>query len=192
MKIHKPAFWDYKKPNFLAYLLKPFSFLVLLRGYFKRKKIRFENIKTICVGNIYLGGTGKTPTSIMLNEIVKSLNYKTCFIKKFYTNQKDEQLLLKKYGRLFCEKERITAVKIALKYNKEGISAILEFCLKSKSKIIYAGSSTKFGDGGLGRNQSPYSWTKSSNTEWVSNCKSKDAVPLSEPRLISNSNRSFR
>ena len=131
MKIHKPAFWDYKKPNFLAYLLKPFSFLVLLRGYFKRKKIRFENIKTICVGNIYLGGTGKTPTSIMLNEIVNSLNYKTCFIKKFYTNQKDEQLLLKKYGRLFCEKERITAVKIALK-NKMNI-AILDDGLQDKS-----------------------------------------------------------
>jgi len=53
--------------------------------------------------------------------------------------------------------------------NKTGIFAVLQFCRKHGSKIIYAGSSTKFGDGGLGRNQSPYSWTKSSNTELVIN-----------------------
>lgn len=35
--------------------------------------------------------------------------------------------------------------------------------------MIYAGSSTKFGDGGLGRDQSPYAWTKASNTELVRN-----------------------
>jgi len=101
MKIHKPVFWDYKKPNFLAYLLKPFTFPILLKEHFKKNKVKVKNIKTICVGNIYLGGTGKTPTTIMLNEIFKNLKYKTCFIKKFYTNQKDEQLLLKKYGTLF-------------------------------------------------------------------------------------------
>jgi UDP-glucose 4-epimerase len=53
--------------------------------------------------------------------------------------------------------------------NKNGIFAVLQFCRKHGSKIIYAGSSTKFGDGGLGRNQSPYSWSKSSNTELVMN-----------------------
>lgn len=55
------------------------------------------------------------------------------------------------------------------KYNKDGIFAVLEFCRKTKAKIIYAGSSTKFGDSGLGRNQSPYAWTKASNTELVIN-----------------------
>jgi len=55
------------------------------------------------------------------------------------------------------------------KYNKEGTFAVLEFCRKHACKIVYAGSSTKFGDGGLGRFQSPYGWTKASNTELVSN-----------------------
>jgi len=53
--------------------------------------------------------------------------------------------------------------------NKEGIFAVLEFVRKHGSKILYAGSSTKFGDGGLGRSQSPYAWTKASNTELVMN-----------------------
>lgn len=53
--------------------------------------------------------------------------------------------------------------------NKQGTFAVLEFCRKHNTKIIYAGSSTKFGDGGLGRDQSPYAWTKASNTEMVRN-----------------------
>tara|TARA_B110000238_G_C16122255_1_gene437628 strand:+ start:1611 stop:2462 length:852 start_codon:yes stop_codon:yes gene_type:complete len=54
-------------------------------------------------------------------------------------------------------------------YNKEGIFAILQFVRKTKAKLIYAGSSTKFGDGGLGRDQSPYAWSKATNTELVKN-----------------------
>ena len=54
-------------------------------------------------------------------------------------------------------------------FNKEGVFAVLQFCRKTGAKLIYAGSSTKFGDGGLGRSQSPYAWTKASNTELVMN-----------------------
>jgi UDP-glucose 4-epimerase len=53
--------------------------------------------------------------------------------------------------------------------NKVGTFAVLEFCRKEKVKLLYAGSSTKFGDGGLGRDQSPYAWTKATNTELVRN-----------------------
>ncbi|WP_294961829.1 NAD-dependent epimerase/dehydratase family protein [Sulfurimonas sp.] len=55
------------------------------------------------------------------------------------------------------------------KFNKDGIFAVLEFVRKAGCKILYAGSSTKFGDGGLGRSASPYAWTKASNTELVQN-----------------------
>lgn len=54
-------------------------------------------------------------------------------------------------------------------YNKDGTFAMLEFVRQAGCKIIYAGSSTKFGDGGLGRSASPYAWTKASNTELVMN-----------------------
>jgi UDP-glucose 4-epimerase len=55
------------------------------------------------------------------------------------------------------------------KSNMEGTFAVLEFCRKHDSKIIYAGSSTKYGDDGMGKDQSPYAWTKASNTELVRN-----------------------
>ncbi|MFZ2303165.1 MAG: NAD-dependent epimerase/dehydratase family protein [Minisyncoccia bacterium] len=61
--------------------------------------------------------------------------------------------------------------------NKVGTFAVLEFCRANNIKIVYAGSSTKFGDGGLGRDQSPYAWTKASNTELVRNYGSWFQLP---------------
>ena len=60
-------------------------------------------------------------------------------------------------------------IKKVWQYNKDGIFAVLEFVRKAGCKILYAGSSTKFGDGGLGRSASPYAWTKATNTELVQN-----------------------
>ena len=60
-------------------------------------------------------------------------------------------------------------IKKVWQYNKNGIFAVLEFVRKAGCKILYAGSSTKFGDGGLGRSASPYAWTKATNTELVQN-----------------------
>ena len=62
--------------------------------------------------------------------------------------------------------------------NKDGIFDVLQFCRKTGAKLIYAGSSTKFGDGGLGRSQSPYAWTKASNTELVANYGTWFNVPF--------------
>lgn len=53
--------------------------------------------------------------------------------------------------------------------NKIGTLAVLEFCRRRKCKLIYAGSSTKFADNGEGRDQSPYAWSKATNTELVNN-----------------------
>lgn len=60
-------------------------------------------------------------------------------------------------------------IETVWRYNKDGIFAVLEFVRKAGCKILYAGSSTKFGDGGLGRSASPYAWTKATNTELVMN-----------------------
>jgi UDP-glucose 4-epimerase len=56
-----------------------------------------------------------------------------------------------------------------LEYNTQGTQAVLEFVRAKGPKLVYAGSSTKFADGGIGRDQSPYAWTKASNTELVRN-----------------------
>lgn len=120
MNLKKPEFWNLKKPNLFAYLLLPIAFLIQLRNFFrikfKKKKIK---IKTICVGNIYIGGTGKTSLSIKINEILNKKNIKSCFIKKFYKNQIDEQRLLGSRGKLFLSPKRLDALNKATSENYE-------------------------------------------------------------------------
>lgn len=65
-------------------------------------------------------------------------------------------------------------VEFVWESNVAGTFRVLEFWRKlnqsgTKCKLVYAGSSTKFADGGLGRDQSPYAWMKASNTELVRN-----------------------
>ena len=115
MKLKKPKFWDHKKPSFFSYLLLPFSIILGLITKIKSKpKFSNSKIKTICVGNIYIGGTGKTSLTIKIKEILDKNNIKACFIKKFYPNQTDEQKLLSKNGALFSNLKRITALDEAI------------------------------------------------------------------------------
>ncbi len=60
-------------------------------------------------------------------------------------------------------------IELVWDLNKVGTFAVLEFVRRCGARIIYAGSSTKFADGGEGRDQSPYAWTKATNTELVKN-----------------------
>ena len=115
MKLKKPKFWDHKKPSFFSYLLLPFSIILGLITKIKSKpKFSNSKIKTICVGNIYIGGTGKTSLAIKIKEILDKNNIKACFVKKFYPNQTDEQKLLSKNGALFSNLKRITALDEAI------------------------------------------------------------------------------
>lgn len=60
-------------------------------------------------------------------------------------------------------------VELVWESNIAGTFRVLEYWRKRKCKLVYAGSSTKFSDGGMGRDQSPYAWMKASNTELVGN-----------------------
>ena len=132
MSLKKPKFWDYKKPNIIAYILSPIAFLVRILVFLFRKKNRQKfKIKIICVGNIYIGGTGKTSLSIKLNQILNQKKIKSCFVKKFYENQIDEQNLLRNNGKLFLSSKRIDAIRKAEKENYDVV--ILDDGLQDKS-----------------------------------------------------------
>ena len=114
MKLKKPKFWDYKRPNLVAYLLFPLSLILrLLKSLKIETKLQKPKIKTICVGNIYIGGTGKTSLCIKINELLNKKNIKSCFIKKHYSKQIDEQKLLQGRGKLFTSAKRIDALDLA-------------------------------------------------------------------------------
>ena len=121
--IKKPKFWDLKKPNLISYLLLPFTLPILINNFFLKFKSNFKNnnIKTICVGNIYLGGTGKTPSTIKIYEILKELNLEVVTAKKYYTSQLDENILLKNKTQLISLKNRKEIIKKAIEKGTEVI-----------------------------------------------------------------------
>ncbi|MCC7357343.1 NAD-dependent epimerase/dehydratase family protein [Candidatus Uhrbacteria bacterium] len=71
------------------------------------------------------------------------------------------------YSRV--EKSFEDPIQVIWDLNIAGTFSVLEFCRKKKCKLVYAGSSTKFADDGEGKNQSPYAWSKSANSELVCN-----------------------
>ena len=138
----KPKFWDKKNNSFLSILLYPLSIIYYLISVI-RKKISIPqkfNIPIICVGNIYIGGTGKTSAAI---EIMKILNQskKICFLTKGYgrkskkdiylnelniSNQNtidtgDEALLLNKYGDVYISNNRTKAINTIIKLGYDAI-----------------------------------------------------------------------
>ena len=90
----------------------------------------------------------------------------TADIAKLVTFAPDMVYHLGEYSRV---EQSFDDIEKVWKFNKDGIFAVLEFVRRAGCKILYAGSSTKFGDGGMGRSASPYAWTKATNTELVMN-----------------------
>ena len=91
MNFLKPKFWDKKQISFFSILLFPIALFIKLLNFFKlffTKKYHCS-IPVICVGNIYLGGTGKTPLCIELFSILKNLNKNPVFIRKKYESFQD-------------------------------------------------------------------------------------------------------
>ena len=116
MNIKKPKFWDFKKPNLISYLLIPFTIPLLINNFFLNKKNKkIKEIKSICVGNIYIGGTGKTPSTIKLYEILRKIEPQICTGKKFYSNHEDEKIILGKKTNLISEDNREKIIQIAIK-----------------------------------------------------------------------------
>ena len=116
MNIKKPKFWDFKKPNLTSYLLIPFTIPLLINNFFLNKKNKkIKEIKSICVGNIYIGGTGKTPSTIKLYEILRKIEPQICTGKKFYSNHEDEKIILEKKTNLISEDNREKIIQIAIK-----------------------------------------------------------------------------
>lgn len=97
---------------------------------------------------------------------VTYINGSTLDIFSLVTFSPDMVYHLGEYSRV---EQSFDDIKKVLEFNKNGTLEVLEFVRKHKCKILYAGSSTKFGDEGANADASPYAWSKSSNTQLVKN-----------------------
>jgi tetraacyldisaccharide 4'-kinase len=129
MRLIKPKFWETK--NYISFILYPLSAITYLINITKKISIKknFE-IKIICIGNVYVGGTGKTSLAIEINELLNK-RFKTIFIKKKYKNQSDEINLLRNKGKIISSDNRENALLSATKKKYE--VAILDDGLQQKN-----------------------------------------------------------
>ena len=149
---NKPRFWG-KKNSLIALILLPFSFLVILIILIKRlltKSIKF-NIPIICIGNIYIGGTGKTPSSILIANELKKLGRNPAIVCKFYRSHQDEYQLIKKYFQnLIIEKDRTLAINGAEKGKFDSVildDGFQDFKIKKNLNIICFNQNQLIGNG---------------------------------------------
>ena len=136
MKFFKPKFWDRRNHiSFFSILLLPFSIITIVKNYYENNKIKknFYDLKTICVGNIYIGGTGKTP---LVNNLAAHFNkkFKTFIIKKNYLSHLDEKKLLESKHKVIFEKTRELSITKA--ENEKAEMLIFDDGLQEK-KINY-------------------------------------------------------
>jgi len=152
MKILKPKFWDNSKISFLSILFLPIAFLIRILFFLKNiliKKYNFS-IPVICVGNIYLGGTGKTPFCIKLFSILKNLNKNPVFIKKKYKSYEDEIKLLKTTGPIYENTKRTTAISNAIQNGADVVvldDGFQDFSIKKNLSIVCFNEKQWIGNG---------------------------------------------
>jgi len=114
MKLKKPKFWN--NVNFLSICLLPLSLITIIFNNLKKYIItgfRFD-IPIICVGNIFIGGTGKTPLSIYIYNLLKKRRYKPAIVRRYYNSHMDEINLTKsKVKQFFYDKKRTLSISKA-------------------------------------------------------------------------------
>ena len=151
MKLKKPKFWDSSKFSFWVILFFPISILFLLFSFINKYKISKKfPIPVICVGNIYVGGTGKTPLASEIFKITKSLGKNPAFVKKYYDYLKDEITMLKKVGTTFVSKSRKEAIESLIK-NKNDIAILddgfQDFTIKKNFSVVCFNQKQWIGNG---------------------------------------------
>ena len=156
MKFKKPEFWDYKTKSLASIILFPLSviykFIFWILKILTNIKNQNSTIPVICVGNIYLGGTGKTPLVIEIYKILKSFGKNPAFIKKNYNYLSDEIKMLEKIGKVYSNKKRYDGILLSASNNHD--VAILDdgfqdFSIKPNFSIICFNSKQMIGNGQL-------------------------------------------
>ena len=144
-----PLFW--KKFGLINFLLLPFSGIYFL-FYFFYKKFNKEvkiNVPVICVGNIVLGGAGKTPFSIKLRQLLSKDFSKIYILTRGYKGKKkgplivnqnmnyndvgDESLIHSYYGLTCMSKSKVEGARLCVRNHADLI--ILDDGFQSKNII---------------------------------------------------------
>ena len=154
MKLFKPKFWKSNK-NFFTVLLIPLSLITWIYIILKKtfiQKVKF-NIPVICVGNIFIGGTGKTPLSIHIARKLSENGKNPAIVRKYYKSHIDEhKMIISYYNKLILNLNRSKGIYEAI---EKGYDAVIlddgfqDYKIKKNLSIICFNSNQLIGNGYL-------------------------------------------
>ena len=154
MKLFKPKFWK-SNENFFTVLLIPLSLITWIYIILKKtfiQKVKF-NIPVICVGNIFIGGTGKTPLSIHIARKLSENGKNPAIVRKYYRSHIDEhKMILSYYNKLILNLNRSKGIYEAL---EKGYDAVIlddgfqDYKIEKNLSIICFNSNQLIGNGYL-------------------------------------------
>ena len=149
--IKKPKFWD-DKIGILSIILIPISLVISIIIFIKKNitKSKSYDLPVICIGNIYLGGTGKTPTAIFLAKELEIIGKKSAIVRKYYRDHNDEYDLIKRNKiNLIVNQERAKSV-IEAKKMFDGVlldDGLQDYKIKKNLSIVCFNQNQKVGNG---------------------------------------------
>lgn len=137
IKLLYPKFWQTK--NIITYLLLPFSWIYFFTSYIRKIiacPIRFP-CKVICVGNITIGGTGKTQVVAFLANSLKAKNVNFLIVTKAYGSElKDAVLVNSNHTALEVGDESVMLLEYGVVIAAKKIRYIKPFIDKLKPAVI--------------------------------------------------------
>ena len=129
-----PNFWSHGQGDLLGPILSPFGWANSLISYIRNMSVKTweSSITIICVGNIVLGGAGKTPICLDLGKRMIGRNFKVNYLSRGYggkyrgphlveslndeaLNVGDEPLLLSKVAPTWISSDKVLGAKEAIK-----------------------------------------------------------------------------
>jgi tetraacyldisaccharide 4'-kinase len=167
MRFKAPKFWH--EITLVAIMLLPLSLIYYV--VFLLKKITAKPYKSkipvICIGNVNVGGVGKTQVALLINNILQQKNIKCCFITRGYGgNYKeavrvdlqthdakhvgDEAIMLAKYANVYVGHSRACAAKLAEKDQMQVIimdDGLQNFSITKDFNILVVDGNIGFGNG---------------------------------------------
>lgn len=125
-----------------------------------------KDIKKIVSLDNYFTGLLKNQ---LIDERVSYIYGETANIKEILTDQEfDVVFHFGEYSRIDPSFDDVQEI---FNYNLKGTWEVLNFCKEKNIRLIYSGSSSKFGHEN-NQHLSPYSWSKAKNTELIKNFSS--------------------
>ena len=92
-----PKFWYLKRDTLLSNSLYPFSLIFRLGTKIRNliSKEKKSKLAIICIGNIVIGGAGKTPVALKIGSMLKEGGYNPNFVSKGYGGLEKNNTLVK-------------------------------------------------------------------------------------------------